>query len=168
MSEIIKIKALKYGEIPHYEWDTALIEHNPEYLLVKGEANRKLIHHGRGATFTCENPSIEFFPFNEWFTVSVEKVSNNQLNYYCNISMPSRFTNNVITFIDLDIDLVRRHNNDWCVIDKDEFIENSQKYCYPSELADKVIEEERHLIQKINNCQFPFNSWLDELITTFL
>lgn len=163
MSNII-IKALKYGNISHYEWDTKLIEHNTKYLLVRSEVNRKLIHHTKGKIFTFDKPAIEFFPFEEWFTVSVEKTDSNQLKYYCNIAMPSVFTNGVCSFIDLDLDIIKNPEGDWTLIDEDEFVVNSKRYNYPKELINRAEEEAKKLKERIYNSKFPFDGWIEELI----
>lgn len=124
MRNIVKICSLKYDGMLNYEWSTTLLECTCKYLLVKGEANRKLIHHGKGKVFSFENPSIEYFPFNEWFTFSVERAESGKFNYYCNICMPAKFENNVLSFIDLDFDIIKQPNGEWTVVDQEEFIIN--------------------------------------------
>lgn len=162
--DIVKVKSIKYWNTINYEWETTLLEHTEKYLLGKGEINRKLVHHGKSKIFTMKNPSIEFFPFDDWFTVSVEKLFDNSLNYYCNICKPSNFLDNVLSFIDLDIDIIKQPGGDWTVVDEDEFIFNSQKYNYPIQLINRTIEEKNRLLDKINKNIFPFDGWLEELV----
>jgi protein associated with RNAse G/E len=160
----VKIKSLKYSNFVNYEWDTTLVEHTENYLIVKGEINRKLVHYGRGKVFTMENPAIEFFPLDDWFTVSVEKLANDSLKYYCNICKPSKFQDNELSFIDLDFDIIKHPGDDWTVVDEDEFIINSKKYNYPLQLIDKAIEEKNKLLHKIHNNIFPFDGWIKEIV----
>lgn len=161
LKDTIKICALKYGNVLHYEWDTVLVEENDKYLLVRGEVNRKLKHHTKNAVFTFENPSIEFFPYDEWFTVSVEKAPGNKLNYYCNISMPPTFSGNSLSYIDLDFDYIKNGDGEWTLVDADEFVEHSEKYKYPPELIAKAIEAKDKLKNLIDSHSFPFNGWIE-------
>lgn len=161
---IVKINSLKYNNTVNYEWNTTLLEHTEKHLLVKGEPGRKLTHHGKGKIFTMENPCIEFFPFNDWFTVSIERTPDNLLNYYCNVCMPSTLSDNVLSFIDLDFDVIKEPNGEWTLVDEDEFIVNSNRYGYPSKLIHKAIKEKEMLLEKIHNSTFPFNGWLEELV----
>lgn len=163
MQSNIKIKALKYKDISHYEWDTTLIAKNEKYLLVKAEINRKLTHHTKGKVFTFDRPAIEFFPFEEWFTVSVEKTVDNQLRYYCNIAMPAVYRNNECSFVDLDLDIIKDPDGDWTLVDEDEFITNSKKFKYPQQLIDKTIAEEKKLRERIYKSIFPFDGWIENL-----
>jgi len=45
LSKNITVSAFKYGGTLHYSWDTQLIEKTETYVLVKGEAGRRLFHH---------------------------------------------------------------------------------------------------------------------------
>lgn len=160
MSSIIRCKSIKYGGSLNYEWDMTLIEHTTEHILLKGEIGRKLIHHKRGKTFTFEYPNVEYFPLTGWYTVSIEKIPTNKLFYYCNISMPPEFADGVLTFIDLDLDLIRRPDEDWTLVDEDEFLENSVKLNYPEEVIARAREETENLFERIKSGTYPFDGWL--------
>lgn len=164
----VSIKSLKYNGFLNYRWNTIPLRLNEDYVLVKGEPNRKFIHYGRDKVFTFENPSIEFFSLKEYFTLSVEKDKDNNLYYYCNICLPSIIEDNVVTFIDLDIDIVKKPNQEWTVVDEDEFVVNRVKYNYPQELIDKTLEERDKLLDKINNKVFPFNGWIEKMVEKYL
>jgi Uncharacterized domain/protein associated with RNAses G and E len=151
------MKSIKYNDFVNYEWDITLIQKNDKYIIGKGEANRQLIHHGKGKVFSFENPSIEFYPLHEWFTVSIEKCPNNGFKYYCNICMPSQISNDVVSFLDLDLDLIKIPGEDWIVVDEDEFLVNSKKYNYPEWLINRTVVEKDKLLERIANNIFPFD-----------
>ena len=159
-NKTIRCHSLKYDGSLNYEWDLKIIEQTAEYILARGEVNRQLIHHKRGKTFTFENPNVEYFPLDGWFTVSVEKAKGDQLFYYCNISMPPKFSDNILRFVDLDLDLVRKPDEEWKLVDEDEFLENMHKMKYPEDLVAKAWEEVDKLFERINNNLFPFDGWI--------
>jgi protein associated with RNAse G/E len=65
--------------------------------------------------------------------------------------------NNKLSFVDLDLDLVKRQNEDWQVIDIEEFEVNSSKYSYPPEFKEEAIQLVEELKRKITGKEFPFD-----------
>ncbi|GLX65750.1 DUF402 domain-containing protein [Paenibacillus glycanilyticus] len=163
MEQTFRIKALKYGELLHYEWDTDLLEEGDGYVFVLGRYGRKLQHHTKQSVFTVNNWSIEFFSSKHWFTVSAGIVDGQINEYYCNINMPAVKNGNEISFIDLDLDLVQRGGK-WMVIDEDEFAENAGKFGYPEQLIRQVREELAALEARVAAREFPFDGTIERLM----
>ena len=143
----------------HYEWTSKTLEQTDRFLISLGEKGRKLHHHSKKQVFTIGHPSIEFFSFTDWFTVSMDIQQSGNIHYYCNIALPAVLDGDVLSFIDLDLDLVYR-NNEWKVLDEDEFERNSKKYQYPDDLAKKAFLELDNLKDAIARRQFPFDGTL--------
>ncbi|NQX68812.1 DUF402 domain-containing protein [Paenibacillus alba] len=159
----ITIKALKLGNHSHYDWHTKLLEMTDTYVIVLGEYGRKLHHHTKQNIFTINNWTIEFFSFDSWFTVSADVVDGKIQQYYCNINEPARVDGTIVSFVDLDLDLVQR-NGEWKVVDEDEFECNAMKFSYPQELIDRARQELDHLQIRIQNKGFPFDGTLEKFI----
>lgn len=119
-------------------------------------------------TFTLNNVSLEFFSLNEGFTVAVEIENREIISYYCNIAMPSVFKNNHLSFVDLDLDLVKRKHDDWEVVDEDEFEINSSIYNYPPELKESANQSLEELKRRINRREFPFDGTLLDIYNYWL
>lgn len=160
-SNIVTIKAYKYGNIKHYQWPVKVIEKNNDFLICKGEPGRILKHFTRNKEFVFEKPSIEYFSFRDWFTLAMNIDGQKIESYYCNISKPVFWEGDkVLSFIDLDLDLVKNKGEGWKVVDEDEFEVNSRKYKYPVELVNRTKKELEVLISKIENKKFPFDGSL--------
>lgn len=151
------MKSLKYPDIPHYEWKGHLLRKTPEYVMVLGESGREMKHHTKNTTFTIEVTSIEYFFLKEGYTVAMEIEEGKILSYYCNIAMPSVLHGDQISFVDLDLDLVKGRNADWMIVDEDEFEIHSVKYDYPAELKEYALKSLDLLQKKINEDLFPFD-----------
>jgi protein associated with RNAse G/E len=164
LSNILKIKALKFPNVLHYEWEGEIIEKTPNYILVLCKSGRKLIHHSKNDVYTINNTSIEYFSLKEWYTAAMEVEEGVVVSTYCNVAMPSVLNNNELSFIDLDLDLVKRKNKDWEVVDEDEFEVNSIKYQYPEELKNEALKALENLKQEVARCSFPFNKEITSLI----
>lgn len=156
LNNILKIKALKFPDIPHYEWEGEILETTPEYILVICKSGRKLVHHSKNDVYTINNTSIEYFPFNKWFTAALEVEEGAVVSAYCNVAMPSVLNQNELSFVDLDLDFIKRKYHDWEVVDEDEFEVNSIKYLYPEELKQEAIIALARLKAEVDEGNFPF------------
>lgn len=163
MRNQITIQALKYGNQQHYEWNTEVLEKSETYIVVLGEYGRKLHHHTKQKVFTINNWTIEFFSFDSWFTVSADIVDGRIHQYYCNINEPAKINQDVVSFVDLDLDYIQR-NGEWKVVDEEEFQINAVKFAYPDELIRKAREELENLKICILNKQFPFDGTIERFI----
>ncbi|AZN40574.1 DUF402 domain-containing protein [Paenibacillus albus] len=164
LSTSITIQARKYGDRPHYEWRTTLLEQTDSYIFVLGHYGRKLKHYTKGKTFTVENWTIECFPFDSWFTVSADVINGEIAQYYCNICEPARMEGGTVTFVDLDIDLIHK-NGRWEIVDEDEFEIHTEKFAYPPELVTRVRQEVERLQERIALKQFPFDGAIERFIS---
>lgn len=157
MNKTINIKALKYPNIPHYEWEGEMLEKTDDYILLLCKPGRKLTHHTKNKVFIEHNTSIEYFSLTEWYTAAMKVVDEEIVSYYCNVAMPSVLEGNNLSFIDLDLDLLKQKNEDWKVVDEDEFAENSIRLNYPPQLKTRAIRALEELKAKTIQEEFPFN-----------
>lgn len=163
MGKVIRIQAQKYPNIPHYEWEGELLEHTDEYVLVLCKPGRKLIHLSKNQVFTINNTSLEFFSLKDWFTVAMQVEQGKITAYYCNVATPSKF-GEILSFVDLDIDLVKERGKEWEVVDEEEFKMNQVKYQYPTEMINRAIATTAQLKQKALHSVFPFDETLLQVL----
>ncbi len=163
----ILIRALKYGDRKHYEWQTTLLEQTDDYIIVKGEPGRVLHHFTKDKQFTMDNWSVEFFPFDKWFTVSVDIRNGEVEGYYCNVAQPAQFDCQVVSFVDLDLDLIQ-DGGVWSVVDQDDFLENQVKFCYPESLIKEIEARLEELRMLITRKEFPFDGFMEKYISEIL
>lgn len=159
----VKVQAYKFGDRLHYEWETLLLERTDDYVVLLGEAGRKLKHHTKGQTFEMSDWTIEWFSFVDGFTVSASVRDGRIAQYYCNINLPSTFEDGVVAFVDLDLDYVWR-DGVWRVVDEDEFEAHSVVYGYPAELIYYAREQLLRLQERVERNVFPFDGTLERLL----
>lgn len=80
-----------------------------------------------------------------------------------NINEPAKINGNIVSFVDLDLDLVQR-NGEWKVVDEDEFESNAIKFSYPAELKQRARQELANLQLSIQNKVFPFIGTIQRFI----
>lgn len=157
----ILIKAYKYPDRLHYEWEADIIQVTEQFVMVACHAERIFYHHTKQKQFIMPYPSIEIFYFNEWYTFSVSFRENGIQMYYCNIAMPAHMDNEAISFVDLDLDYLKEPDEDWKVVDEQEFIHNQKQFQYPEPLIAGATSALERLQQLVAQKQFPFNGEID-------
>jgi len=163
MTKKITVQVYKYDGQLHYEWDAYLDERSDTYAILYEFPNRALTHHTRGKTFSFPTYSVEWIPFDEWFTVHIGIDHKGHLQYYCNICLPPTYRDDIISFIDLDIDLIRE-DGEWTVVDEDEFHLHRIKYNYPNEVIKHVLHTRDDILYRIEHKQYPFNGFLHHYV----
>ncbi len=71
--------------------------------------------------------------------------------------MPPQLKNDILDYVDLDVDVLVHRNFSFQILDIDEFEENAGLFSYPNALRDKVQVALNELIHLINNRIFPFD-----------
>ena len=77
--------------------------------------------------------------------------------YYCNLNMPPSLKDNVLTYIDLDIDILVQPDFSYQVLDLDEFEENARRYGYSEEVKSEAQAAVDELVSMIVTHEFPFD-----------
>lgn len=162
--DTLRVRALKYGNRPHYEWTTNVLARHPDFLVCWGKPGRTLTHHTKQRTFTVEGWSVEFFSLREWFTVSLDLLQGQVAQYYCNIAKPAQIAGATLSFVDLDLDLVRRPGKEWEVLDEDELKANALRLGYPEALVLRARAELEGLRARVRFRGFPFDGTLDPYV----
>ncbi|MFS0726829.1 DUF402 domain-containing protein [Paenibacillus sp. 1P07SE] len=157
MNKTIHMQALKLPDRPHYEWSGEWVEQNDDYVMVLCKPGRKLVHHTKNNVFTINNTSLELFFLKEWYTVAIGIEEGKVVSYYCNVAMPSLVTDEGISFVDLDLDLIKGPGGDWQVVDEDEFAANSVAFGYSAELQSSARIALARLLERARSGRFPFD-----------
>lgn len=93
------------------------------------------ITEGNGRTWSNSEPTLYICPKKRFFNVVVMFKEIGELVYYVNIASPVvRISDGEYGFIDLDLDVKMYGDKSVKLLDEDEFLENSAKYSYSTEL----------------------------------
>jgi protein associated with RNAse G/E len=155
--ESVTINSRKFDGTIHRTWNANLIERKDTLLIFVGEFEREVKHShlgviGRGTI------SYEFYWLDRWFNVFRFHEPDGKLrNFYCNINMPPRFENNVLDYVDLDIDVLVWKDFSIEILDMDEFAENSKKFNYSMIIKNRTNESLKKILELIENRDFPFD-----------
>jgi protein associated with RNAse G/E len=153
----IVVHSCKHDGRIHRSW-RARVARREKSLIVLDAFFAEEVRHALIGTIEAGTLSTEFFWTDRWYSVfRFQKPSGELLKFYCNINTPPQLESGVLTFIDLDVDVLVQPDHSFEVLDEDEFERHAELYRYPDAYSVQVQEalvEIRHLIE---NRQFPFN-----------
>jgi len=101
--------------------------------------------------------STEFYWFDRWYNVFRFSEPDGKLrSFYCNVNMPPTFDGNVLSYIDLDIDVLVHPDFSYQILDLEDFKENAALYDYPENVCTKAKLAVDELLELIAARSFPF------------
>ena len=155
--EEIIVRSLKYDGRVHREWRTALVRREGSLVVVEG-AFESEVRHAHLGTLRRGTLSREFYWTDRWYSIFRFSDTPGELRYYyCNVNRPAEFDGRLLTFVDLDIDVLVAPDFTYRVLDEDEFELHAARYDYPPEVREQVPRALRELLGLIERRDFPFN-----------
>ena len=152
----VTVRVLKYDGTEYRRWNARLSQNNSSLLVLDAEFEYDVQHDLLGA-IPGGTRTIEYYWLNRWYNIfRFMKDDNTTRLYYCNINMPPSLEDDVLTYIDLDIDILVQPDFSYQVLDLDEFEENARRYGYSEEVKSQARAAVNDLIFMVESRQFPF------------
>lgn len=153
----VVVRVHKYDGQEHRRWP-ARIERLEGSLLVLDAVFDEEIEHDLLGTISSGTISTEYYWLDRWYNVFRFSDADRKLkNFYCNINQPPAFDGQVLSYIDLDMDVLVAPDLTYRILDVDDFEENAKYYGYPSEVQANARLALTELIELIEARSFPFN-----------
>jgi protein associated with RNAse G/E len=155
--QTITINSRKFDEKIHRSWKADFIEQRDSLLIFHGEFEEEVRHSELGI-IRRGTISYEYYWLDRWYNVfKFFEPSGELRNFYCNLNMPPRFKNNVLDYVDLEIDVLVSKNFEVKILDREEFEENSKLFNYSTDLIKKTFDTLDELLKIIEAREFPFS-----------
>jgi protein associated with RNAse G/E len=153
----VTINSRKFDRQIHRSWNARLIEQNRTSLIFCGKFDKEVKHPHLGV-IRRGTISYEYYWFDRWYSVfRFHEPAGSLRNFYCNINQPPTLENNVLDYVDLDIDVIVWKDGRVETLDVEEFEINTGKYQYSEEIVNKTLASLAELLDVIDKHQFPFN-----------
>lgn len=118
------------------------------------------IQEASGEMWISKVPGVSFFIPNTWYNI-VALMESEGIRYYCNVASPPHLQNDVLTYIDYDLDVIVFPDGTYQVVDREEFERHKLIYRY----SDLVVAKAKHglqgLLTRIKKKEPPFQ---DDLV----
>lgn len=154
----VTVHSRKYDGRIHRRWSASLTA-RVETLLVLDGVFEEEVRHPLLGTVLAGTMSTEYYWTDRWYSIFRFREPSGQFrNYYCNVNTPVVLENGVLSFVDLDIDLLVAPDWSYKILDEDEFLTNSELYNYPPDYRQRASEAVSELVCLIQRREFPFDA----------
>ena len=155
----VTVRTYKYDGTEHRRW-RAQISRQEGSLLVLDAKFEEEIRHPLLGTVVPETLSREYYWLDRWYNVFRFVEPTGELrNFYCNVNVPPVLQRNVLSYIDLDMDVLVAPDFSYSILDEDEFAANAARFNYPAEVLLKSRTALEDLIALIERRAFPFGDF---------
>jgi len=156
------IKSFKHDGSLHRVWfenwivpsDRLHPDHGSEkvWILINEHTT---IREADGREWVSRVPAVSFFLHELWYNV-VALIEEDGIRYYCNLASPPYRYDEVLTYIDYDLDVLVTPDGKWIELDKDEYALHKAEYKYGPAVEERVESAMEALQAAIRDRKFPF------------
>jgi protein associated with RNAse G/E len=156
-SDPITVRVLKYDGVEYRRWGASLARQDGS-LIVLDAAFEDDVHHDLLGHIGLGTRTIEYYWLDRWYNIFrfLERDGATKL-FYCNINMPPALSGGILSYIDLDIDILVQPDFSYQVLDLEEFASNVVRYGYSEQVKSETHSAIDELISMIETRQFPFS-----------
>lgn len=153
----IIVQTYKYDGARHRRW-TASIQRQQGSLLVLDARFAEEINHDLIGTIAAGTISTEYYWLDRWFNIFRFATPAGRLqSYYCNVNVPPVFDGQMLSYIDLDIDILVLPDFSYRVLDLEDFDSNAARFGYSDEVRRNAENALNEVIALIESRAFPFS-----------
>lgn len=153
----IIVSACKYDGSEHRRWSARVKSRNDNLLILDARFAEDIQHRLLGVV-ERGTVSIEYYWLDRWYNIFRFLKPNGELrNFYCNVNIPPTFDGRVLSYVDLDIDILVAPDLSYQIVDEDEFECNAALYQYPENIHQEAYRALADLVALIENREFPFH-----------
>ena len=152
----LTIRVLKYDGTEYRRWNARVARSEGSLIVLDAEFDLDVQHELLGK-IPKGSRTVEYYWLDRWYNVfRFLKEDGGTRLYYCNINMPPLFDGALLSYIDLDIDILVEPDLSYEVLDLDEFERNAELFDYDDETKRRARTAVDELISMIESRQFPF------------
>ena len=161
---MITVRACKSDGSEHRTWPAKVLRQQGTLLVLDARFDQEIQHELLG-TIALGTTSIEYYWLDRWYNIfRFAQPSGELRSYYCNVNVPPTFDGEVLSYVDLDIDILVEPDFAYRIVDLEDFELNAIRYGYSSEIRTSADGALKDLVHLIETRSFPFT---DETVATF-
>lgn len=153
---MITVRACKYDGSEHRTWPAKVLRQEGTLLVLDAKFDQEIQHDLLG-TIALGTTSIEYYWLDRWYNIFRFAQPTGELrSYYCNVNVPPTFDGQVLSYVDLDIDILVEPDFAYRIVDLEDFELNAELYSYPSGIQTGAKRALKELVTLIETRSFPF------------
>jgi protein associated with RNAse G/E len=152
----ITVRVLKYDGTEYRRWSATIAQREGQLIVLDAEFAEEVRHHLLG-DISRGTRTIEYYWLDRWYNIFrfLESDGTTKL-YYCNVNTRPEISRGVLSYIDLDLDILVQPDFSYQVLDLEEFEANAARYGYTDQVKRQTQMALAELISMIETRQFPF------------
>jgi protein associated with RNAse G/E len=148
---------LKYDGHEHRRWLARVAKIEGPLIVLDAVFDEEVKHDLLG-TIALGTISTEYYWLDRWYNVFRFSDSTGKLkSFYCNVNTPPQFDGKVLSYIDLDIDVLVEPDLTYKILDIEDFEQNAKRYHYSDESQSNARRALGELTRLIETKSFPFD-----------
>jgi uncharacterized protein len=163
-NDLVRVVYRKYDGSLHWNQPGRILGEDEFGIWVGGRAGTP-VWRGEQLVNPAEHDHVLLFPRDGWWT-GMFNAAPHRTEVYCDITtVPNWPTPDVVTMVDLDLDVRRRRTGTVEILDEDEFAAHQVRYGYPHEVIEQALAAAEWLATALTDRIEPFGGryhhWLD-------
>lgn len=138
---------MKFDGTERRTWTARVAQHDGPLIVLDAVFDEEIKHDLLG-TIAAGTISKEYYWLDRWYNVF--RFSD---RFYCNVTQPPSFDGAVLTYVDLDVDVLVESDFSYKILDLEDF----ENYSYPADVKDKARQALEELLELVETRSFPFN-----------
>ncbi|MBA2526561.1 MAG: DUF402 domain-containing protein [Pyrinomonadaceae bacterium] len=153
---MITVQAHKYDGSEHRRWKARVLRQEGSLLVLDATFDEEIKHDLLG-TIASGTKSIEYYWLDRWYNIFRFAEPTGELrSYYCNVNVPPTFDGQILSYVDLDIDILVEPDLSYRVVDLEDFEQNAERFRYSEDVQTKARHGLVRLVELIEARAFPF------------
>lgn len=154
----IEVHSYKYDGLLHRTWPAELLRQEGSLIVLDAKFSAEVIHDLLG-TIASGTHSLEYYWLDRWYNVfRFAEPEGSLRNYYCNVNVPPTFDGEILSYVDLDLDILVEPDLSYRILDVEDFERNAEAYSYSVEVKANARRAVAELVNMIESRAFPFNN----------
>ena len=152
----VLVRSYKYDGVLHRTWNAELVRQAGSLVVLDAKFTDEIVHDLLG-TILSGTQSLEYYWLDRWYNVFRFAQPDGTLrSYYCNVNVPANFDGEILSYVDLDLDILVDPDLTYRVLDVEDFEINAGRYGYTEDVQAKARQALADLVKMIESRAFPF------------
>lgn len=149
----IVVRVLKYDGVERRTWPARVVKQVGPLIVLDAVFDEEIQHDLLG-TISSGTLSKEYYWLDRWYNVfRFSDPGRRRSRFYCNITQPPTFEGSVLSYVDLDIDVLVESDFSYQILDLEDF----EAYRYPEVVKQSAHEALDELVTLVETRSFPFD-----------
>jgi protein associated with RNAse G/E len=154
----IEVRAYKFDGLLHRSWPAELDRQEGQLIVLDATFPDEITHDLLG-TIASGTRSLEYYWLDRWYNVFRFAQPDGRLrNYYCNVNVPPTLADGILSYVDLDLDILVDPDFSYRILDREDFERNIEVYGYSEEVQLNARQALAELVRMIETRALPFNT----------